>query len=80
VLGGGPAKRNVFTHPVGGRMVEPAMVSKLGSAKLKKGERVRLETPGGGGYGPAAERSPAAIAEDIRLGYVTNAATRKAAE
>jgi N-methylhydantoinase B len=88
VLGGGPAKRNVFLHPRDGRMVEPAMVSKLGSAKLKKGERVRLETPGGGGYGPAAERSPAAVAEDVRLGYVTRAAAlesygpaaRKAAE
>jgi len=74
VLGGGPALRNIFTYPVGGRMVEPAMVSKLGSAKLKKGERVRLETPGGGGYGPAAERRPAAIAEDVRLGYVTREA------
>src|SRR6185503_16540879 len=47
VLGGGPAKRNIFLYPRDGRMVEPAMVSKLGSAKLKKGERVRLETPGG---------------------------------
>lgn len=71
VLGGGPAKRNVFLYPVGGRMTEPAMVSKLNNAKLRRGERVRLETPGGGGYGPVAERTPAAIAEDIRLGYVT---------
>jgi N-methylhydantoinase B len=42
--------------------------------RLKKGERVRLETPGGGGYGPAGRRAPQAIAEDIRLGYVTRAA------
>ena len=88
VLGGGPAKRNIFLYPEGGRRVEPAMISKLNNAKLKKGERVRLETPGGGGYGPPAERSAAAIADDIRLGYVTREAAgesygpaaRKAAE
>lgn len=88
VLGGGPAMRNVFHYPVDGRPVEPPMTSKLNNAKLKKGERVRLETPGGGGYGPAAERRPEAIAEDVRLGYVTaegarasyGPAARKAAE
>jgi N-methylhydantoinase B len=77
VLGGAPAKRNVFHYPKDGRMVEPAMVSKLGNAKLAKGERVRLETPGGGGYGPPAERDRAAVAEDVRLGYVTPEAARE---
>ena len=38
--------------------------------ELKRGERVRLETPGGGGYGAALERDPAKVAEDVRLGYV----------
>lgn len=88
VLGGAPAKRNLFLYPDGGRPREPAMVSKLNNAKLKKGDRVRLETPGGGGYGPPSERAAAAIAEDIRLGYVTpgaaaesyGPAARKAAE
>jgi N-methylhydantoinase B len=32
---------------------------------------VRLETPGGGGYGPVAERDPAAIERDVKLGFVT---------
>jgi N-methylhydantoinase B len=31
---------------------------------LKAGDRIVLETGGGAGYGPAAERDPAAIAED----------------
>src|SRR5690606_5109519 len=73
VLGGQPAQRNRFLYPQDGRLVEPAMVSKLHNAKLKKGERIRLETPGGGGYGPPVERRPEAIAEDLRLGYVTEA-------
>jgi len=77
VLGGGAAARNIFTHPVGGVTMEPPMVSKLNNAKLKRGERIRLETPGGGGYGPAAERKPDAVAEDLRLGYVTERAVQR---
>ncbi|QDO99414.1 hydantoinase B/oxoprolinase family protein [Ferrovibrio terrae] len=71
VLGGQAALRNRFTYPKDGKPTEPAMVSKLHDAKLKKGDRIRLETPGGGGYGPAAERRQEAITEDLRLGYVT---------
>ena len=48
------------------------MASKWVGLKLVRGERVRLETPGGGGYGPAAKRAPAAIANDIDNGYVTS--------
>ncbi|WP_374465951.1 hydantoinase B/oxoprolinase family protein [Ferrovibrio sp.] len=71
VLGGHAAQRNRFFYPKDGKAAEPAMVSKLHDAKLKKGERIRLETPGGGGYGPPSERKPERIAEDLRLGYVT---------
>jgi N-methylhydantoinase B len=71
VLGGQAALRNRFVYPKDGKPAEPAMVSKLHDAKLKKGERIRLETPGGGGYGPPAERKQEAIAEDLRLGYVS---------
>ena len=73
VLGGHAAQRNRFVYPKDGKPTEPAMVSKLHNAKLKKGERIRLETPGGGGYGPPEERKPERIAEDLRLGYVTEA-------
>jgi N-methylhydantoinase B len=38
---------------------------------LRKGQRVLLRTPGGGGLGPAQHRDPAAVASDRRLGYVT---------
>jgi N-methylhydantoinase B len=30
---------------------------------------VLLRTPGGGGYGPAAERDPALVERDRALGY-----------
>jgi N-methylhydantoinase B len=71
VLGGRAAQPNRFFYPKDGQPTQPAMVSKLHDVKLKKGDRIRLETPGGGGYGPVGERRPEQIAEDLRLGYVT---------
>ncbi len=38
------------------------------------GSLVAMEAPGSGGYGPAAERDPAALAEDLLDGYITPAA------
>lgn len=74
VLGGGEAAGTVFSYQQDDGWHHPPMASKLLGVKLRKGQRLRLETPGGGGWGPAAERSPAAIAEDRRLGYVTTPA------
>jgi len=71
VLGGGDAALNVFTYENNHTWKLPPAVSKMVGIKLKQGERVRLQTPGGGGYGPAAERDPAAQANDLRLGYIT---------
>ncbi len=34
-------------------------------------DRVRLELPGGGGFGPAPEREPERVAEDVRNGLVS---------
>lgn len=39
--------------------------------ELRAGDIVRMETPGGGGHGPASERDPAAIAADLADGYVS---------
>ena len=77
VAGGGPAAMNVFTYEQDDGPHHPAMVSKISGIALRQGQKVRLETPGGGGYGPAAERSPEAVAADVRLGYVTPAAARR---
>ncbi len=46
----------------------PAHLSKAQDIPLSPGDRVRVRTPGGGGYGNPADRDPALIAEDIRLG------------
>lgn len=71
VAGGGDAALDRFTYPLNGVPTHPPMASKLHGAKLKKGDRVCLETPGGGGYGEASERSTESRARDAALGYVT---------
>jgi N-methylhydantoinase B len=37
---------------------------------VRRGDRVLVRTPGGGGYGPVAARDPALVERDRRLGYV----------
>jgi N-methylhydantoinase B len=55
----------------------PEHLSKAQDIALKPGDRVRVRTPGGGGYGPPAARDPALVAEDVRLGrYTAEAAAR----
>ena len=39
---------------------------------LRRGDRVRLETSGGGGFGPADSRDAAAQARDVALGYTVS--------
>jgi N-methylhydantoinase B len=72
--GGGPAALNRFAYENGGAWHRPPMDSKMVGIRLARGERVRLETPGGGGYGNPGDRDPARIARDVALGYVTPAA------
>jgi N-methylhydantoinase B len=75
ILGGGAGALNRFAvQRRDGSQEHPPMASKWVGIRLGKGDRVRLETPGGGGYGPAAERAPEAIQRDLDNGYVTRAA------
>lgn len=71
VAGGEAAARNRFVYAENGVEREPPQISKMVGLKLKRGERLRLETPGGGGYGNPAERPKEAIERDRTLGYVT---------
>lgn len=71
IAGGGPGALNVFSYENGGEWKTPPMVSKMVGIRLGKGERVRLQTPGGGGYGVPAAREPVARERDGALGYVT---------
>ena len=74
VGGGGPAACNRFSWETAEGRQSPPMVSKITDIRLEAGRRLRLETPGGGGWGDPSARDPAAAARDRRLGYVTGAA------
>jgi N-methylhydantoinase B len=54
-----------------GVVTVPEHLSKAQDIPLEPGDRVRVRTPGGGGYGPPAARDPALVAEDVRLGRYT---------
>jgi N-methylhydantoinase B/oxoprolinase/acetone carboxylase alpha subunit len=45
--------------------------SKFANVRLGPGDRVRLVSPSGGGYGDPLERDPTAVAEDVREGFVS---------
>ena len=55
----------------------PEHLSKAQDIALAPGDRVRVRTPGGGGYGPPEQRDKALIEEDLRLGrYSVEASNR----
>lgn len=70
--GGGDAAMNVFAYEQGDGWHNPPMASKMVGIKLQRGQSVRLDTPGGGGYGPAANRAPADVARDVAGGLLTD--------
>ena len=70
-LGGGEGAVNRVEICRGGEVLVPEHLSKAQDIALSPGDRVRVRTPGGGGYGDPARRDPAAVAEDVRLGRYT---------
>jgi N-methylhydantoinase B len=77
VSGGEPAALNTFEWTSGGETHTPPMASKINGVKLKKGERLRLESPGGGGWGDPLKRAPARVARDVARGFVTLDAAKR---
>jgi N-methylhydantoinase B len=71
VSGGGDAAFNVFSYQQDDGWHHPPMASKMVGITLKKGQSVRLDTPGGGGYGAPSERAPEAVARDVAAGFVS---------
>jgi N-methylhydantoinase B len=76
-------------HPArgrrGGGIGAPTTIERDDGVKMRgkgkqfvpHGHRVRMAFPGGGGYGPVAERTRDAVLRDLALGYIT---TEHAAE
>jgi N-methylhydantoinase B len=57
--------------------VETQLRSKVGNLRLIRGDVIRLETSGGGGFGEPSARDPAAVARDVALGYITRQAAAR---
>ena len=66
--GGEAGARGRFVHYSGGSANE--LPSKISNIRLDRGDRIRLETSGGGGWGKPEERSPEARDQDRKLGFV----------
>ena len=78
VAAGEPGAMNRFHYQQDDGWHQPPLASKMRGIALKRGQAVRLETPGGGGYGAPDQRAPAAIARDVAQGYLTaDAATAR---
>ena len=71
IAGGDNALPNIFSYQHKGKWNKPPMASKMLGIQLQKGESVRLETPGGGGWGRSIDRDFESRARDEALGYVT---------
>jgi N-methylhydantoinase B len=71
VNGGGPGALNRFAWETDAGWESPPMASKVVGVRIGQGRRVRLETPGGGGWGAPVERAAEAVTRDVRLGHVS---------
>lgn len=69
--GGADGAVNTVTVWRNGEAYVPKHLSKEQDVPMRAGDRVSVETPGGGGYGDPLLRRPELVLEDVRLGYYT---------
>ncbi|TIL95768.1 MAG: methylhydantoinase, partial [Mesorhizobium sp.] len=70
-LGGKDGAVNTVTVFRDGKRHVPPHLSKEQDIALQAGDRVRVGTPGGGGYGDPLQRDPQLVLRDVALGYYT---------
>jgi N-methylhydantoinase B len=77
VNGGREAALNRFVYETDGGEAIPPLVSKVTDVRIRRGQKVRLETPGGGGFGDPSTRDPERVVRDVRLGYISRDAAHR---
>ncbi|WP_037410510.1 hydantoinase B/oxoprolinase family protein [Candidatus Solirubrobacter pratensis] len=75
LAGGGEGRSNRARLELPDGMRRP--LAKATRVRVPAGAVLDLQTGGGGGHGPAAERPPAAVRADLREGYVTERRARE---
>ena len=73
VNGGAPAAPNEVKLVIDGKEIVPPMRSKVEKLALHAGDRIRLASPGGGGYGDPHARSASAVEQDLDNGLISEA-------
>lgn len=69
--GGKPARGTELNFLRNGEEYTPPLRTKEQDLDLSSGDRIRIKSPGGGGYGSPAEREASQVRRDVELGYVT---------
>ena len=78
VAGGYSGDANRFVVIRDGKTIQPSPVpGKVGDFALLKGDIVRMESSGGGGYGDPLAREPARVRRDVFLGYIDTEHARR---
>lgn len=72
VAGGQPATVGQVAILRDGREERLPQLTKADGVPLRPGDGVRVQSPGGGGYGDPLEREPWLVARDVERGYVTS--------
>ncbi len=76
-LGGAEGGVNKVAVDISGREYRPPHLSKDQDIQLTPGDRIRVSTPGGGGYGDPRRRDPAKVAQDVARGYYSREQAEK---
>ncbi|CAN1525523.1 HyuB N-methylhydantoinase B/acetone carboxylase, alpha subunit [Rhabdaerophilaceae bacterium] len=76
VAGGASGALNTFYWESGDGPQSPPMTSKITGVSLAKGQKIRLQTPGGGGWGNPMARAPDAVAKDVARGLLSQDAAK----
>jgi N-methylhydantoinase B len=77
IFGGKPGAKARYSWFKRGKRYFPPHVTKAEKILLEEGDRVLVETPGGGGYGNPFERDPEAVLMDVKGGYITTKSAKE---
>lgn len=76
MLGGHDGAKTEIVIMRGGERYVPSHVTKDANVPIRRGDRIRISTPGGGGYGNPLERTVELVVEDVRNGYISRETAR----